>query len=447
MMHYLCGGTRMAGMGASTQLVIDLWTGRKAGILRSALRLSVEAFAHHLGIGVRTVAKWDAEPDIVPQPSMQQVLDLTLEQAAETAKARFALLMEAGESRSFGARPQPREVMLAAAQESAQDAALRAAHCDADSIEDLHDQVVSVARAYSSRAPMAVFAEARATRDLARSFVERTRRPSELMDLYFVLGKTNALMASIAFDLGNWQAAATLARSATTYADLAQHGSLQAWTLGLQGTLAFWRDEPERSLDFITRGLLVAPEGASRHRLRYIASRAYAVQGDSVAAGKVLTAARRDRETAAGRSDELHDDIRGEFTFDDARAAACAAAAWLHLGDGERAADHAQLALDAYAEVPELRRPFSPVTGARIDLAAAHLLMRDRDAAEEELVSVFALPSAFRNASLSGRIGRVQSLLKASHWRSDAGTRDLADRIADWLVDTATRPEVADDAT
>ncbi|RCG33353.1 hypothetical protein DQ384_00590 [Sphaerisporangium album] len=288
---------------------------------------------------------------------------------------------------------------------------------------------------------MTVFADARATRDLTRSLVEQTRRPSELIDLYFVMGKTNALMASIAFDLGNWQAAGTLANSATTYADLAGHRSLQAWALGLQGTLAFWREEPTRSLNFIARGLAVAPEGASRYRLRYIASRAHAVNGDAGAAAEVLAAAERDREAAQKYPDELHDEIRGEFTFDDARAAACAAAAWLHLGDGKQAARHAQLALDAYAVVPEAQRPFSPVTGARIDLAAAQLLLRDRDAAEDELSTVFALPSVLRNASLTGRIGRVKSLLDAPRWRTDPGAKELADRITDWLGDTASRPE------
>ncbi|MET8140408.1 hypothetical protein ABZU32_08885 [Sphaerisporangium sp. NPDC005288] len=426
-------------------LVIDLWTGRKAGILRAALRLSVEAFAEHLGIGVRTVAKWDAEPDIVPQPSMQQLLDLSLERAPETAKARFALLLKKGEDVPTGIRlPEAREVMMTAAQESAEDAALRAVQCDAESIGDLHDRVTDVARAYSARPPMTVFGDARAIRDLTRCLIDRTHRPLDLIDLYFVLGKTTILMASIAFDLGNWHAAATLANSAATYADLAGHRSLQAWSRGLQGTLAFWRDEPKRSLDFIAQGLAVAPEGASRYRLRYIASRAHAVNGDARAVADILETAERDREAAQAHPDELHDEVRGEFTFDDARAAACAAAAWLHLGEGEQAARHAQLALDAYAQLPEAGRPFSPVTGARIDLAAAHLLLRDRDGAEGELSTAFALPSALRNASLTARISRVRTLLSTSAWRGDAGAYDLADRISDWLSDTAAKPESVD---
>ncbi|TDD17872.1 hypothetical protein E1294_26550 [Nonomuraea diastatica] len=292
---------------------------------------------------------------------------------------------------------------------------------------------------------MEVFANARAAQNLARTLVERTRRPSDLIDLYLVLGQANALMASIAFDLGNWQAAATLARSSTTYAELSGHGSLQAWTLGLQGTLAFWQNEPERSLGFVFRGLAVAPQGASRYRLRYIASRAHAVAGNAEAARAVLVEARHDKEVSVNFPDELHDEVRGEFTFDGARAAACAAAAWLYLKDGEQAAHHAREALDAYGQIPEVRRPFSPVTGARIDLASAYLLTGNREAAEAELGPVFALPADLRNVSLSGRLARTRFILGSPAWQGKPAAIELSDRMNDWLQETAANPGVVED--
>ncbi len=67
------------------------WTGREAKLLRQALRLSVRDFAARLGVGVRTVNKWEArQADITPLPHMQQVLDTALAQASDEAKARFA---------------------------------------------------------------------------------------------------------------------------------------------------------------------------------------------------------------------------------------------------------------------------------------------------------------------------------------------------------------------
>ena len=70
---------------------VDRWTGREAKLLREALRLSIRDFAARLGIGVRTINKWEArQADITPLPHMQEVLDTALARASDGAKARFS---------------------------------------------------------------------------------------------------------------------------------------------------------------------------------------------------------------------------------------------------------------------------------------------------------------------------------------------------------------------
>ncbi len=70
---------------------VDRWTGREAKLLRQALRLSIRDFAAHLGVGARTVNKWEArQADITPLPYMQEVLDTALARASDEAKSRFA---------------------------------------------------------------------------------------------------------------------------------------------------------------------------------------------------------------------------------------------------------------------------------------------------------------------------------------------------------------------
>ena len=69
------------------------WTGRTACALQAALRLSNEAFAEHLGIGVRTVAGWHQKPTLRPKSEMQQLLDTALAQASPTVQERFAQLV------------------------------------------------------------------------------------------------------------------------------------------------------------------------------------------------------------------------------------------------------------------------------------------------------------------------------------------------------------------
>jgi len=72
------------------------WTGRRACLLQTALRMSNDGFASHLGIAARTVAAWHKKPDLVPKSEMQQALDTALEQASEGARARFTHLAGEG---------------------------------------------------------------------------------------------------------------------------------------------------------------------------------------------------------------------------------------------------------------------------------------------------------------------------------------------------------------
>ncbi|MFJ1647969.1 NUDIX hydrolase [Streptomyces sp. NPDC088258] len=72
--------------------VIDVWNGRHASALQLAFRMTNEAFAAHLGVAVRTVAKWHAAPDAVPRSDMQQILDVAYERADPSVQRRFTLL-------------------------------------------------------------------------------------------------------------------------------------------------------------------------------------------------------------------------------------------------------------------------------------------------------------------------------------------------------------------
>lgn len=72
--------------------VVQEWSGNLACALQAALRMSNESFANHLGIAVRTVAAWHADPTVVPRPEVQQLLDTTLERSSEPTRARFRLL-------------------------------------------------------------------------------------------------------------------------------------------------------------------------------------------------------------------------------------------------------------------------------------------------------------------------------------------------------------------
>lgn len=73
------------------------WTGQRACVLQTALRMSNDGFAEHLGVSSRTVAAWHKKADLTPRPELQQALDTALERADEGAKARFVQLASAGD--------------------------------------------------------------------------------------------------------------------------------------------------------------------------------------------------------------------------------------------------------------------------------------------------------------------------------------------------------------
>ncbi|MEV0472947.1 helix-turn-helix domain-containing protein [Streptomyces prunicolor] len=70
------------------------WTGREASVLRAALRMSMRAFAEHLGVALRTVAKWESlGAETQPRPDTQAILDTALARADAAAHARFEAVL------------------------------------------------------------------------------------------------------------------------------------------------------------------------------------------------------------------------------------------------------------------------------------------------------------------------------------------------------------------
>jgi hypothetical protein len=299
------------------------------------------------------------------------------------------------------------------------------------SVEALRDGSLEIARA-ANRSALDMFNASRRIRCNALKLAKQTHRPGALADLYVIAGQATALMASTAFDLGRWDESAILARSAISYASLVGNTSLQAWTLDLAALLANWRGEPDTALRHFRQGMQVAPAGTPRARLRFIAARSYALLGDIPSVACVVDEARRDQADAGQYRDSLCEETGGEFAFGRGRAEACAAAAWLDLGQGRQAKEAAQRALSDLTALPSGRQPLSQVTGARIDLATACLILRELDEAEATLCYVLATPSSLSNISLSGRLERARKHLASPRWSGDPAAHRLSDALGTW---------------
>lgn len=72
-------------------ITVRRWSGREVRALREAKRMSVRAFAEHLGISDRMISKWEAAGEqIIPRPVNQAALDTSLARSDAEVHARFA---------------------------------------------------------------------------------------------------------------------------------------------------------------------------------------------------------------------------------------------------------------------------------------------------------------------------------------------------------------------
>ncbi|WP_434741148.1 hypothetical protein [Micromonospora sp. SH-82] len=426
-------GQRDAIERAEVAVKIEQWTGRSASLLQQAAGMTNEGFAEWLGVSVRTVAYWRSRPATILGRANQEILATALGRISDVVSRRFWNL--AGESHDsleeFPAEGGVGRLLAKAAEFMSEDRLLASCSVSVESRDLLQEEVDSLARCGGMSASE-TFGVAYEICENARALAYSSRRPRELVDLYLILAQSVGLMASSAFDLGFWRESATLARASTQYADLAGHASMKAWTYGLRMTLHNWRNEPGVALDLLAKALIGAPEGESKFRLHHIAARSRAILGDSVGVAEMLSHARRDRDVAAGGPDDLGE-FGGEFSFGVARAEACAAAAWLDVSEGKKAAKCTSEALRLYRNMPEVRRPYSQVAGTQIDLGAACLLTGDRDAAVSALRSILDLPQQKRNTSLVGRMSKVSHILAAPQWRKDAVAGQVAEEVSLWL--------------
>ncbi|GAA4195560.1 hypothetical protein GCM10022252_41600 [Streptosporangium oxazolinicum] len=76
--------------------IVRIWSGVEIRALREAKRMSIRAFAAHLGVSERMVSKWEAGAEgIHPRPVNQAALDSSLSASSSDVQARFSGLITA----------------------------------------------------------------------------------------------------------------------------------------------------------------------------------------------------------------------------------------------------------------------------------------------------------------------------------------------------------------
>jgi len=320
--------------------------------------------------------------------------------------------------------------ILMAAQEAHRDADAFSASISDLTTDQLHDQIVSLARNYHMRPPHDVFRDVDHLRKEMERQRDRTRVPAQQQKLLVLCGQATALLASAAFDLGSITGARSLARAAALYGETARYEPLRAYADATLAYLAYYAGEPYEAVTLTSRALSYGGLGdVARRRILAIQTRAHAHLGDDESTQRTMLMS--DEVNTAAR-DDLHDDVGGEFSFPSDRMAMSHSTSAILIRDSSQAEAMASRALDLLSQRPVAERTLHVLGSATADLALSRLMAGNLDGAVEVMGPVWEIPGPQRVTGVLMRLTRLRRYLAQSDYHGVVQAIDLAERIEDF---------------
>ncbi|MBA9050901.1 DNA-binding protein [Streptomyces murinus] len=308
--------------------------------------------------------------------------------------------------------------------------ATAAASISDNTIDELRDHVVSLARRYHNLSAAAAYETADQLRREIERQRDRTQVPIQQQTLMILNGQTAALLAVAAFDLGYLPSARTLARTAAVYGESTRFTPLQAYADGTLAYIAYHSGELNEALTKAQRALsLVGLGNVAQRRLHAIAARAYAHLGDVASARRAMQTS---EEASPDRRDDLHDAVGGEFGFPGERLAMSNSTSALLMGDAEQAEAEASRALALLGERAQEEQSIDVRAGAAADLAHARLLSDNVDGAADALAPVWEVPPDQRSTGIVMRAARIGRHLARPHFHGAQLPKELREQIEEF---------------
>jgi tetratricopeptide (TPR) repeat protein len=258
--------------------------------------------------------------------------------------------------------------------------------------------------------------------------MERTRRPSQIQDLYLLAGRISGILAYAALDLGNTSAAMANARSALICSDLAGHQRLAVWVRGTQSLIARFARRYEDAEKYLQEGLKLTPHGIALARLASGQAQCRAHFGDAVGTRAAL------RTAATAHADgEPSDGEIGLFGFPRSKVHYYAASSliWLPNGSGaQEATREATIAIRLFQAGSPAERFITDEILAHIYGATAHIQEGQIDAADRMLAPIFDTAPDQRVSWHKHRLARIASLLQSPKFGASQKAADLRSKVA-----------------
>ncbi|WP_249416244.1 XRE family transcriptional regulator [Streptomyces sp. TS71-3] len=303
-------------------------------------------------------------------------------------------------------------------------------------VEQLEADVARLARAYVSHPLLELYVEIKRLRDGVFELLRGRQYPRQTADLYVTASRLCGLSAHVCLDLGDYDSAATHARTARACAGAAAHEGMLAWVRAVESLIAYWTGRYEQAARLARAGRRHRAGGSIGLRLASLEARTLALAGDRAGAVAALTDAERSREAMPG-----HDEVPGIFAFPAAKQFAYAGTTYLALSDREhvkRAITSADTAIRLYRSSEDDDQSVGDLFAAHVDLARGHLLLGDLDGTEAMLGFVLDSPPERMSASIVRRLTALGRELTESPYGGVAQAAHLCERLQHTAVLAAT---------
>ncbi|MGW2894094.1 helix-turn-helix domain-containing protein [Streptomyces sp. NPDC001212] len=294
-------------------------------------------------------------------------------------------------------------------------------------VEQLEADVGRLARTYVSHPLMEQYVEIKRLRDGAFDLLRGRQHPRQTTDLYLSASRLCGLSAHVCLDLGDYDSAATHARTARACAEAAGHEGMLAWVRSVESLIAYWTGRYEQAARLAQVGRRHRASGSIGARLASLEARALAIVGDTAGALAALSDAERSREAISGR-----DEVLGVFDFPAAKQFAYAGTTLLAVAGQEhvhRAIVSAETAIRLYRSADGDDQSVGDLFAAHLDLARGHLLLGDLDGTEEMLGFVLQSAPERMSASIVRRLTVLGRELEGPQYGGAAQAGHLRDRL------------------
>lgn len=191
--------------------------------------------------------------------------------------------------------------------------------------------ITRLARSYVSHPLLELYVEIKRLRNGVFELLRGRQHPRQTTDLYVAASRLCGLSAHVCLDLGDYDSAATHARTSRACAEAAGHEGMLAWVRAVESLIAYWTGRYEQAARLAQAGRRHRAGGSIGARLASLEARAPAIVGDRVGVVAALADAERSREAMVGL-----DEVPGIFAFPAAKQFTYAGTSYLAVGGREQ---------------------------------------------------------------------------------------------------------------